>query len=62
MANIDIRERAMKAGVHHWKIAEELKMRDNHFSRMLRHELSPEMKEKIFSIIDRLKMKQEETA
>jgi len=52
--NQDIREAASSAKVRLWQIAAELSMADCNFSRKLRHELSAEEKEKIFSIIKKL--------
>lgn len=54
MSNQDIRRTAAGAGVRLWQIAEELGIADCSLSRKLRKELSPEEKEKIFSIIQRL--------
>lgn len=52
--NIDIRERTRKRGLHLYEIAYELGLNDGNFSRRLRRELSPEEKQEIFAIIDRL--------
>ncbi len=52
--NNDIRTIAKEKGVCLWQIAEELRMQDSNFSRLLRHELSSERKQQILSIIDRL--------
>lgn len=52
--NIDIRVAAAKSGVRLWEIAEELGIADGNLSRKLRRELSPEEKERIFSIINQL--------
>jgi hypothetical protein len=60
VANLDIRERAIRAGIIQWKIADALKIRENNYSRMLRHELPPEKKQQIFEIIDRLEAEKEQ--
>ena len=52
--NCDIRNRAKAAKVSHWEIAEQLQIHEAVFSRMLRHELPAEEKQKIFEIIDRI--------
>lgn len=54
MKNLDIRSKACDCGVRLWQIAEALRMTDSNFSRKLRKELSPNEKETIFAIIDRL--------
>ena len=54
MTNEDVRQRATAAGVKLWQIADALGMTDGNFSRKLRKELPPEMKEKVFSIIHEL--------
>lgn len=54
MRNNDVRQAAKAAGVSLWKIAEKLGVSCSWFSCMLRKELSPEMKERIFSIIREL--------
>lgn len=53
--NIDIRFAIQKAGFRNWQIAESLNITENHFSRMLRHELSEERKQEVFAAIERLK-------
>lgn len=57
--NIDIRNYAKENGVFLYVIAEELGMNDGNFSRYLRKELSAEEKERIFAIVDRLKVKKD---
>ena len=54
MRNNDVRQAAKAAGVSLWKIAERLGVSCSWFSCMLRKELSPDMKDKIFSIIREL--------
>jgi len=55
-ANEDIRKKIADAGVRFWQVASELGIRDNEFSRRLRHELTKEEKLKISNIINTLKM------
>lgn len=55
MKNNDIRKEALKANVKLWQIAEKIGVTDSTFSKMLRKELSPDKKEKIFNIISTLK-------
>lgn len=52
--NEDIRNYAKKKNVYLWMIANKLGMNDGNFSRKLRNELSPEMKEKVFKYIDEI--------
>ena len=53
MKNIDIREYAKSKKVNLWEVSEELGYaHETAFSRALRHELTPEIKQKIFKIID----------
>ena len=54
MANKDIRVAAKSARVRLWQIAEAAGMWDTAFSRMLRHELPDEEKQRIIGIINRL--------
>ena len=54
MKNIDIREYAKKKGVKLWEIASALHINDGNFSRKLRQELSNEIKQQIFQIIDKI--------
>ena len=54
MNNKDIKELAKKKNVKLWQVAEKLNMTDSSFSRKLRHELSPNEKERIKSIINEL--------
>ena len=50
----DIKNIAKKNNVCLWKIADELGITDNSFSRKLRKELSPETKSQIKEIIKKL--------
>ena len=54
MTNMEIRQKALAFGIRLWQIAEALGVSDFALSRMLRHELPDEEKEKILEIIDRL--------
>lgn len=53
-ANQDIRDAAKRSGVYLWQVAEQINLNDNYFSRKLRHELPPEEKMRIFSVIEEL--------
>ena len=46
-----IYEARKKAGVRQWQIAEELGLREDVFSRLMRHELSDEDRERILQAI-----------
>ena len=54
-ANQDIRKAAADNGIRLWQIAKHLGMRDDAFSRLLREELSEDLKEKILQIIENMK-------
>ena len=53
-ANKEIKVRAKARGVLLWEIADKLDLTDSNFSRKLRRELSPDEKQRIFSIIDEI--------
>ena len=55
MVNMEIREKAKKAGVCLWQIADVLGITDGNFSRKLRKELPEAEKEKVIKIIDGIK-------
>ena len=57
MKNKDIRQALIDSNLKQWKLAEELKISEFTLCRKLRHELSAEQKEKIFTIIELLKNK-----
>ena len=57
MANNDIKTFAKENGVKQWQIADMLNMHDSNFSKMLRHELPEDEKEKIRSVIKELSQK-----
>lgn len=57
MANNDIKTLAKESGVKQWQIADMLNMHDSNFSKMLRHELPEDKKEKIRSVIKELSQK-----
>lgn len=54
-ANLEVRQEALRAGVRHWRIADELGISEMKFCRMLRHELPEAEKKRILRAIDRLK-------
>ena len=59
--NQELRATAKESGVKLWQIANRLGLSDANFSRMLRNELNPELKQNIFQIIKLLKVKKEIT-
>ena len=61
-ANLDLRDRAIRADLTQWKIADALNIREGDYSRMLRKELSQERKQKIFEVMDRLEAEKEQEA
>lgn len=54
MANYEIREAAKKKRVALWEVADAIGCSESTFTRTLRHELDPEEKERILSIISKL--------
>lgn len=47
MHNIDIRNEIRNAGLFHWQVAEQMKVSECTFCRILRRELPPEKKEDV---------------
>lgn len=62
MENKKIREYAKERGIPHYLIADELKMQESAFSKMLRKELCQEKKQQIFDIIEKLYRKNNQVA
>ena len=60
MCNKEIRNAAKNAGVRLWQVAAAYGISDGNFSRKLRKEMSPEEKEKVLAIIDRLAQEKQE--
>lgn len=54
-ANEDIRKAIEEANLKYYLVAKAYGLSDGNFTRLLRFELSPEKKEKIFKIIEKLK-------
>lgn len=52
--NPDITKKAAQCGVFYWQIAMELGVGDATFSRWMRQPLSPELRSRVFEIIDKL--------
>ena len=55
MNNADIRFELIKTGIKHYQAAEAIGVSAEHFSRMLRHELSDEQKARIREAISKIK-------
>ena len=55
MENLEIRQKAKKAGVNLWEIAEIYGISDTNFSKKLRRELPESEKQKIFEIIEKIR-------
>lgn len=55
-ANTDIREAIHKRRLYHYEVAEQLGIREETFSRMLREELPPEKKEQILEAIKKIEL------
>ena len=58
-ANQDIRRMAKENGIYFWQIAEEYGVADATFTRKMRKELPKVEKERIFSIIAKIKSQKE---
>jgi len=54
LPNEDIRDLIRKKRIKQYEIADEMKMAESGFSKLLRKELSEELKSEIRAIIDRL--------
>ncbi len=54
LSNNEIRKAAKTNGVFLWQVAERLKISEPTMTRKLRRELSPDEKQRIFSIIDEI--------
>lgn len=52
--NKDLQMLAMGKGVKQWQLAAEIGVAESTFCRMLRRELTPEMKEKVLAAINKL--------
>ena len=57
--NIEVRQAIKKAAIKYWQVADKIGITDGNFSRLLRHELSPEKKAEIFSAIAELRKEKE---
>ena len=52
--NRDIRDYAAAHGIWLWRVAERVGLSDHRLSRLMRRELSPDFKAKLFEAIDQL--------
>ena len=59
MSNMEIRNKAIEAGLKLWQVAEAYGIADCNFSRKLRRELPEAEREKVLKIIERLSKAQE---
>lgn len=53
-ANQDIRQAAINKGIKHWQIADQMGIREEAFSKMLRKELPEDVKHKVMETIEKL--------
>ena len=58
-ANADIREYAKSKSVYLWQIAERYGLHEGNFSRLLRHPLPEEKREKVIGIINEIANEQQ---
>lgn len=56
--NVRIRTAIVEANLKHYQVADEMNITAEHFSKLLRHELSEEKENEILTAIDRLKKKE----
>jgi len=59
ITNEDVREAIKKSGVLYWQVADKYGIDPATFSKMLRHELSLDKKDRIFKIIEGLKAEED---
>lgn len=57
MLNLEIRAAVTGAGIKMWQLAEALHVHESTLSRKLRHELEPDEKEQILTVIKRIENK-----
>lgn len=60
MANVELRRRIQTSLCRQWEIADEIGINEATLSRMLRHELNPEMRERIEDAIDMIQNRRKE--
>ena len=58
MKNAKVRTALFRSGIKHYRVAEEMGVADETFSRWLRHELPVDKQKEILAAIDRLKKKE----
>lgn len=58
MSNLEIRYEIQRAGFRNWQVAEAMGITECHFSRLLRHELTDERKQKVREAIEILRGEQ----
>jgi len=56
--NHELRLKIYASGLKQWQVAERYGLNEGNFSRLLRHELSEEKKQRIIEIIEQLKTKE----
>lgn len=54
IANEDIRQLLKNNGIYQWQVAQKLGMKDTNFSRLMREELTNDMKKRIQNIINEI--------
>lgn len=52
--NDDLRQMMASAGVYQWEIADYIKMSESNFYRVMRHDLRPDLREKILKAIQEI--------
>ncbi len=54
MFNKEIREKMRACGVRQWQVAECMNISESLLSKMMRHELDPDMAQKVYAAISRV--------
>ena len=55
MENLNIRQKIKEAGLKQWEVAEAYGISEGNFSRLMRRELSPERRQRVLDVIERLR-------
>ena len=55
MENLNISQKIKEAGLKQWEVAEAYGISEGNFSRLMRRELSPERRQRVLDVIERLR-------
>lgn len=59
MENMDIRAAIMAAGLRNYMVADQMKMRESNFSRMLRKPITEDQRRRVYEAIEYAKCKRQ---